>query len=174
MTVIRATESARSSRMSTRPPIVVNLIALVRRFQTTCCRRLGSAEMGPRAPSRLASSLMLRASAAVCTASTADTMTETRSTDRTSRRSLPVMMRETSRRSSISWASTRVLRSMTSGPRRAPTASSVPDRSRRTQPRIAFSGVRSSWESVARNSSFARFASSSLRRDSSRSRTTIS
>ena len=77
----------------------------------------------------------------------------------TSRRSLPVMMRDTSSRSSMSCACARALRSMVVE-RRAPSVPGrrAPLRSIRAQPRIALSGVRSSCDSVARNSSLARFA----------------
>ena len=47
---------------------------------------------------------------------------------------------------SFAWRLT--FRSTTSSPRRAAASSSAPDCSRRTHPSIAFSGVRSSWESV--------------------------
>ena len=78
----------------------------------------------------------------------------------TASRSLPVMMRDTSRRSSISFVCARTLRSITSrAPCRSARDPAVPERSRRVQPRIAASGVRSSWESVVRNSSFMRLAS---------------
>ena len=66
------------------------------------------------------------------------------------------------------------LRSITSSARAALASSSMPQRSILAQPSIAVSGVRSSWETIARNRSFARFAASSSRRDSSRARTTCS
>ena len=93
-------------------------------------------------------------------ASTAASTTASRSTGCTSSRSLPVTMRETSSRSSMSCVCARALRSMTSRPRarvgrvelRRPAQHARPAEDR-------VSGVRSSWESVARNSSLSRFAS---------------
>ena len=60
------------------------------------------------------------------------------------------------------WAWT--LRSMTSSPRSRVGSSTFSLRRMRVQPRIAVSGVRSSWDSVARNSSLARFATSASAR----------
>ena len=59
---------------------------------------------------------------------------------------------------SCMWA----LRSIVSSARSMPAASSLPIRSSRVQPSIALSGVRSSCDSVARNSSFARLAAREL------------
>ena len=80
------------------------------------------------------------------------------------RRRRPVMMRETSSTSPISLAWAWALRSMisrTCGRRSADTGAW---RSIETQPRTALSGVRSSCESVARNSSFRRLARSASSR----------
>ena len=60
----------------------------------------------------------------------------------------------------MSWVCARTFRSITSSPRSIPAWSSVPERSMTVQPRIGVSGVRSSWDSVARNSSLARLARS--------------
>ena len=79
-------------------------------------------------------------------------------------RSLPVMMRDTSRMSSISSACARALRSMVSSAFCSFSGGSVRDRNMRVQPTIALSGVRSSCDSVARNSSFARLAASAASR----------
>ena len=64
----------------------------------------------------------------------------------------------------MSWASALVLRSTVSSARVWRSASSPPRRSHQTQPISALSGVRSSCESVLRNSSFARPAVSASAR----------
>ena len=68
-------------------------------------------------------------------------------------------MRETSRMSEMSWVCARALRSMVSTARATTALSSGPPRRTWAQPTMALSGVRSSWDRVARNSSFIRFAS---------------
>ena len=110
------------------------------------------------------------ASAEDRTASTPASITDTTAIGPTSRRSLPVMMRETSSRSPMSWVCARTLRSMTSRPRWMAAESRVPERNITVQPRIGVRGVRSSWERVARNSSLARFAFSAAERASSEAR----
>ena len=83
------------------------------------------------------------------------------STGRRSTPACPPMMRVTSRMSSISCVCSLAFRPMTSIAWRTRSAESMaPCCSIWTQPRIAFSGVRSSCESVPRNSSFSRLASS--------------
>ena len=59
----------------------------------------------------------------------------------------------------MSWFCTFALRSMVSMARATVASSRPPVRSMCAQPTIALSGVRSSWESMARNSSFIRLAS---------------
>jgi hypothetical protein len=86
-------------------------------------------------------------------------MTSESAAGRSCRRSLPVMMRETSSRSSMSFACAMTLRSMTSSPSRSLGAPGRSERRRRVQPRIADNGVRSSCDSVVKNSSFMRLAS---------------
>ena len=78
-------------------------------------------------------------------------MTTLKSTGRLSIWSLPATMRETSSRSLMSCACTRVLRSMLASAEAASSPDSRPERSISTQPSMAVSGVRSSCESVARN-----------------------
>ncbi len=56
----------------------------------------------------------------------------------------------------MSWAWAAALRSMVSRARKRAGSSSLPMRSMRAQPRMALSGVRSSCERVARNSSLTR------------------
>ncbi len=93
------------------------------------------------------------ASAAGRTDSSAESMTEGSSTRCTSSRILPDVMRLMSSKSEISCVCTRAFRSMTSTPRAVTAGSSPFLRRRWVQPRIAFSGVRSSCDSVARKSS---------------------
>ena len=66
--------------------------------------------------------------------------------------------------SSMSCTCAFALRMMTSSARVTASPRSSPVRSMRAQPYTAFSGVRSSWESTARNSSFARLAASAAAR----------
>ena len=102
-------------------------------------------------------------------AARAASTTAGRSTGRGSMRSFPAMIRETSSRSSMSWARVFVLRSIMPRARAVAASSSCSLRSSCVQIRIAPSGVRSSWEIIAMNSSFARFeASASVRAAASR------
>src|SRR5947208_2484756 len=94
----------------------------------------------------------------------AASMTTARSTARGSIRILPLMMRETSSRSSINWDCTRALRSIVSRPRAKSALPSLLFFRMWLQPRIADNGVLNSCESVARNSSLVRFANSDLAR----------
>jgi hypothetical protein len=106
------------------------------------------------------------ASAAGRTASSAASTTVGSFTGRSSSRILPVTMREISRRSSTSRIWAVALRSMASSARSVRAGSSVAVLKIRAQPYTALSGVRSSWESRARNSSLARLAvSASARAD---------
>ena len=113
-TLRRAFSPSASTRTCTVPPSPLNFTALAARFQTTCCSRSGSASTltgpGPRSTARW----MRRLSAAGRTASSPFSTTERRSTGVGSIRNLPVTMRETSSRSSISCACRRALRSITS------------------------------------------------------------
>ena len=77
--------------------------------------------------------------------------------------SLPEMIRDTSRMSSMSCACSRAFRPMTSSAWRIRSGDSPSPLTIWTHPRIALSGVRSSCESVARNSSLSRLASSAER-----------
>ena len=79
-------------------------------------------------------------------------------------------MRDTSSRSCTSLAWACALRSMRSMACRRSSSGRWPVRSRCTQPTMALSGVRSSCERVARNSSFSRLASCSRSSRSARSR----
>ena len=102
------------------------------------------------------------AAAAGRTASSAASITGASSMGLSSSRSLPVTILDTSRMSAISCSWMCALRSMVSSARFIPAVSSFPIRSRRVQPSMALSGVRSSCDSVARNSSFARLAAEVL------------
>ena len=129
---------------STRPPAEVNLMALVRRFHTSCCRRMASPSTGGVAPSIELRTVIPFASAAGVIESVVISMIGPRSTRRVSSRSLPVTMRDTSSRSSTIrvWAFT--FRSIASMARAAPSASRPPRRSIQTHDSIALRGVRSS------------------------------
>ena len=162
----RTRSGRRRTRTSTRPPAGVNLMALARRFQTTCWRRAGSPRTAPAPSSMSISRTIPLAVAAGRTVSTAASTAAPRSVSRTSRLSLPRTMRATSSRSSTIWAWVVALRSMASMARSVAEASSRPVRSSLDQPRTAFSGVRSSWETVAMNSSLARLARSASARAS--------
>ena len=76
------------------------------------------------------------------------------------------MMRDTSSMSSISSACARALRSMVSSAFCSLSGDKVSARSMCVHPTIALSGVRSSCDSVARNSSLARLAASAASRAS--------
>ena len=150
--------SRRRSRTRTRPPFGANLSALERRFQTTCCRRSASPEIAVAPGSRSCSRRTSRACAAGPTVSRAAFTTSARLIGLTARRSLPAMIRDTSRMSEMSWFWMFAFRSIVSTARRVVSGSSFPERSMCAHPTIAWSGVRSSCDRVARNSSLRRFA----------------
>src|SRR5207249_1638434 len=151
------------SRSSTRPFSGVKLIAFERRFHATCWRRCASPRIGW-TPGWIAfTTRMSLAMAAGRTPSIAASITSARRTAFTSRRIFPLMMRDTSSRSSTRCACALALRSIASSARDTRAGSSVPRLSWLTQARIGVSGVRSSCERVARNSSFRRLVSSALR-----------
>jgi hypothetical protein len=147
------------------PPGGVNFTALVRRFQTTCWRRPGSPTTSPWMRSIVRSTRRFFASAAGRMESIAPSMMRAGSIGWRSRRILPEMMRLTSRRSEMSWPCWRAFRSMISRPF-CISAGLLPAARRRRpdQPRMALSGVLSSWLSVATNSSLARPARSASSR----------
>jgi len=120
--------------------------------------------MGGRSARTLATTRTCFALAAGNTPPTAASIKGGRKSGSRSISSFPVMMRETSRMSLINWAWSLALRPMTSIACRAPSGGSPPDCSISIQPRMACSGVRSSCDSVARNSSFTRLASSAAAR----------
>ena len=106
------------------------------------------------------STVIRLASAATDTPATTVSSSAGSATGARSSTSLPLMIRETSRMSSISRACSRAFRPITSIACCARAEVRVPLCSIGTQPRIAFNGVRSSCDSVARNSSLSRLASS--------------
>ncbi len=152
-------EFTRCTSTCTWPPRGVNLIALVSRFQATCCRRALSALTRVREESSrlrrrtsLASAIGRAESIAACTTSDNETCCR-------SRRILPARMRLRSSRSSISCTWARALRSITWMARCWSTVLFAWPLSRIwVQPRMALSGVRSSCDRVARNSSLMRVA----------------
>ena len=156
-TLISTCEFTRSSSTCTLPPFGVNLIALDSRFQTTCCSRLGSPEIGPARGSSSFSSRMPLASAAGRTVSTAASMNATR-LDRLHVE--PHLAGDDAAHVEQVFDQLRLhagvaldrLEALAADRRRR----CVPRRSTCDQPRIALSGVRSSCDSVARNSSFMR------------------
>ena len=152
-------EPARCRSTSTRPPRGVNLIAFESRFQITCCNRSASPRTRPAAGSMSRASVIAFASAAAVSESVAASTTGPSSRERQSSCSLPVTMRETSSRSSTRRAWARAFRSTASMARAAASGSRAFRRNIQSQEIIALSGVRSSCESVERNSSFKRFAS---------------
>jgi hypothetical protein len=78
-TLISMQEPTRDSVTATRPPRGVNLIAFDSRFQMTCCRRLGSPEIGPADGSTSSTRRMLLDSAEGRTESIAALITVARS-----------------------------------------------------------------------------------------------
>ena len=98
------------------------------------------------------------ASAAGVTVSTAFFTTSPTSTGWMVRRIFPEMIRDTSRMSSTIRVSDEALRATVASACDWRSDGIIPDWSSRVYPRMALSGVRSSWDSVARNSSFNRFA----------------
>ena len=154
----------RSSRTSTRPPRSENLMAFESRFHTTWVRRCASpyssqANGGTESASSTSRSAASRrtASIAACTAST-NSMREGLSA------SLPAAMRASSRKSSTRRFCARALCRMIWMPSCMRSGSTRPERRSSAQPTIALKGVRSSCETVARNSLRALFAAASASR----------
>ncbi len=114
------------------------------RSHTICCRRSGSPDVIAGRTAMSGSTRSRFAAAAGCTTSTAASTIAARSTGTTCKRSLPVTIRETSSRSSISRACTLALRSMLSSARVCVAGSTRVERRMRAHPSTAFSGVRGS------------------------------
>ncbi len=117
-----------------RPPFGVNLIAFIKRFQTTCCSRSGSPLIGPAFGSMSDCRRSPLAWAVGRTASSAASSTRGRSSGRMSSRIFPLMMRDMSSRSSISWSWTCEFRTIESNARGRVAASIWPIWSIRAQP----------------------------------------
>ena len=98
------------------------------------------------------------------TTSIAEAIASTTSKMRQSSESSPLIMREISSRSSISCICKLALRSIVSIAIAALSSSSMPACNIPAHPRIAVMGVRNSWETIARNSSFERLAASASER----------
>ncbi len=147
-----------------RAPLGLNLTALESRFQAICWSRTGSAARVPAASSMVGSMTMRLASAAGRIRSIAARTALAGSTARRSSRSLPATMRLTSRMSSMRWTCALALRSMISSGRPSAMGSGRRVRRMSAQPRMAVSGVRSSWLMVERNSSLARLVASAAAR----------
>ena len=153
----------RSALTEMRPPFGVNLTALDRRFHKICCRRVASARtLASRDLATTCRMVRSLASAAGRTLSSAASSTGIPATAR----ARPAAFRSSSAtcrqgRSRAAPAPARCGRSARAhvvGPSRSS------DREQHARPpRITFSGVRSSCDNVARNSSFSRFDSLSPR-----------
>ena len=126
------------------PPGSQNLTELLSRFITTCCKRTASPQtsLALSASSRLTRTSFSCAAGVV--ASTAASITLRRSSGDSSSLSLPLMMRDTSSRSSISRACRLALRRIVSMARPCSAGASVPAWTMCAQPVIAFNGLRSS------------------------------
>jgi hypothetical protein len=159
--------AVRPHRPPTRPPCGVNLIAFDNRFHTICWSRSASPRTAIGRSGSDAVRKMRFASAAGCTTSTAARVIATRSTGRKSKRHSPATMRDMSSRSSISRAWAYALRRIELTARAVRVVPRFPAWSMFAQARIGVSGVRSSCETVAKNASFARLASSSRMRAAS-------
>ena len=151
-------------RISTLPSFGVNLIALESKFQIICCRRSGSPQTICAFSSSKVSSSIALASAWGRTVSSTILINSIALTGCIHNRSLPRMILEISRRSSISCACERALRAIVSKARRVLDWSNFLVSNSCDHPNIELSGVRSSWETIAKNSSFIRLAASASAR----------
>src|SRR5437870_4147782 len=139
-------------------------MAFVSRFDTTCCIRAASAYTGVNPRAIVVSIVTAFISADGRASSTAPCTISPRSTTCWSRRSLPVTIRDTSSRSSMSRFCNVTARSITA--LACSTLGTVVPARRNTWAciRMALRGVRSSWERVARNRSFVRLEASATAR----------
>ena len=152
--------STRRMLTVTRPPVGVNLTALASRFQNICCKRRESALTNGTSSINSTNSATLLASAVGRTLSTASARIRGSAWGPSCNLIWPVIIRETSSTSAMSCACTCAFFSTISRIRGTRCGSTCDFRSMYTHPRIAFSGVRSSCDKVARNSSFKRLARS--------------
>jgi hypothetical protein len=156
---MRSPSASSVSTAVTTPPRGENLIALVARFQITCCNRSASARISRYGGCWRSSRRMSLSSNVGCNAPSAATSSSAGSIIARDSGSLPRFRRDMSSRSAIMRAGVRPLRSMAARPR---WASSVPPRfcSTCVELRIALSGVRSSCDRTAMKSSFMRLVCS--------------
>ena len=159
-----------SGRLTTRPRSLtspgasVNCTAFVSRFVITCCSRAGSTQTGGSdGGSSSTSTIPVRSSACRRSVASACRAITTMSASRRSSRSLPASRRLRSSRSSTIARSSSADWVITVNPStpHSSCAAAASDCNRSAQSRIAVIGARSSCDSVARNASFDRFASSS-------------
>ena len=170
LTCTNTTEPSRYDRTETVPPVGVNFTAFDVRFQTICCKRPASAVISSVRSGTSTRRVTPLAFAAGVTASTAPAIASPMLAGPSDNDSFLLTMRDTSSTSSMRRACALAFRSMIASGRSSPSGCFLPRRMT-VQPRIAFSGVLSSWETVAKNSSFARFApSASCRSKLSRTR----
>ena len=149
--------------MPMRPPGSVYFTALLSRLANTCARRTASASTSSASGGSVSVSSWRAASISGRLVSTAAAITSARSTMSLRSSILPRVMRDTSIRSSTRRTMWLTWRSIIS--HIWPAGPAAPEsRSRLTELRIGASGLRSSWASVARNSSLRRSASSRSRR----------
>jgi hypothetical protein len=140
-----------------------NFTALDNTLITTCCSRSGSPKMKGM-PRSICMAIRTRfSSAAGRTASRAAPMIASRCTGASRSSSFPDTMRDTSSNCSSSCACARALRSIASHAYAARDGSICSVRSIVAQPSTALMGVRSSCDTVARNSSLARLAACASR-----------
>ena len=147
----------------TRPPRGVNFSAFDSRLPMTCCRRAASPSVGTRPGGMSRSSVTPRGVPADGRTRSPRGRSRRRRTARRSKCILPLTTREVSSRSSTSCACACALRSIASMARAAVAGSSPARFSSCDQPSTALSGVRSSCETVPRNSSLRRFDSCNSR-----------
>src|SRR3954447_16422121 len=170
--VSRTRKTASASSVSTeihrRPPRGVYLMAFWSRLQTTCSSRTGSPITRAVRVSTARSRSLARASDFMPSSERQRSATSRRSTGRRCRLILPRVTRETSSRSSTMRTRWRVWRRMISRWRTSRSSCEPTSSSTQRALRMAAMRLRSSWPSMARNSSLRRSASAWR---SSRSRT---
>ena len=165
LTVTTTSPPSAVARTATSPPGSVYRAAFVSRLATTCASRTTSpSTRSPPAGTSIVRRCR-RCSSRSLAISTAFAIATAISTGSLRRTILPRVIFDTSSRSSTSRTRWPTWRSMISRSR------IPPSRRRRSSSAVTIgeSGLRSSWPSMARNSSFARLAASSSRRRSSRS-----
>ena len=157
--MISSDEASRRALTRTVPASGVNFTAFATRFQTICRNRSRSTVIQPTSSSMTISSFTFFASAASRAASSDVSSASRTSSTESESASFPIAIRDTSRRSSMSWTCAFAFRSMTSIPRAICAGSFIVRRSP-DHPRIEFSGFRRSCGTRARNASLATVASS--------------